>query len=130
MEKVYVVIGQGHNNWCEDGEGYRDIFGVYPTEELAREKIAELICHRVYQAFYNGVPDPNGVYWHTSYFCDTESFHIEVWLIENSVSEDSSREYIYEDNWDSEDYDPEWVKAEQERLGISGRYDHASERRM
>lgn len=114
MDKVYIVKGEGHWDCCDDGEGWNACFGVYSTEEKARDRVTECVCNDVYQLFYKGKPMDSKPYWHTDY-SDYECYKIEVADIDRNFE----GHYIYDNNWDSETYSLDWVKEQQERLGIS-----------
>lgn len=77
MAKVYVVIGTGPYDWYDDNSGKeRNILGVYPSEKVARERIASLLSRQVYQGFYNSrEPTPGGEGY--TCFSYAEEFRIE-----------------------------------------------------
>ena len=117
MDKVYVVCGEGRWNCCDDGEGWNGIFGVFSTEEKAKEKIVELVCETVYQDVYLCEPIDDEVYWHTDY-ADDEWYFITIHEIDNPEKDPDA---IFDPNWDSRTYDLNWVFEQQKRLGIASR---------
>lgn len=113
MDKVYVARGCGWSKY--DGPGWDEVLGVFSTEEKAREKITERICASVYQEFYKGEPIYSNPYWHTNW-ADYEEYLITIHKIDNP---EVDPDIIDDSNWCSETYSPDWVKEQQERLGIS-----------